>query len=463
MKAQGWGVRVLLAGVFLCAGDLWADAPDGKSFSVAISTHKTDRRIKPLHGVNGGPKTYNFTMDTANYFREAGIPFARLHDVEYPLGSGEFVDIHCVFPDFGADPDDPASYNFTCTDAYIQAIVDTGCEVFYRLGESIDHGPIKKHVRPPKDFEKWARICEGIVRHYNEGWAQGFHHHIRYWEIWNEPENPPMWTGSKEEFFKLYSMTANRLKKRFPDLKIGGYASCGFYAVTRPKSDDFHRSFVSYFDQFLDYVSAPATKAPLDFFSWHIYNDNPREVVEHADYVAATLKKKGFAHTESCLNEWNYGGHGFEQMRQIGAACYVGGVLCDLQRAPVDSAMYYDAQPRQHYGGLFQYSTTPSKAYYPMKAFGVLYRLGYEAVSSCESQQTHFCAASDGRDIAAVLCNNDSQPVELSVRIDDLEPGKKIECYLLDAAHDLQKTCEYDARSFTVSLKGTTLILLQSK
>ena len=455
---------LFLAGAGLCAGILRADAPGGKTVGVSIGAQKTERRIKPLHGVNSGPKTYNFMLDTSAYFREAGFPFARLHDVEYPLGSGAFVDIHCVFPDFGADPDDPASYRFTHTDAYIQAIVDTGCEAFYRLGESIDHGPLKTYVRPPQDFEKWARICEGIVRHYNEGWANGYRHRIRYWEIWNEPENGPMWTGTKEEYFKLYSVTANRLKRRFPELKVGGYAGCGFYAVTRKESDAFHQSLLAYFTQFLDYVSAPETKAPLDFFSWHIYNDNPQEVVEHANYVTGVLKQKGFAHAENILNEWNYGGHSFDQMRQIGAACYVGGVLCALQRSPVDAAMYYDAQPRQEYGSLFRQGTvTPSKVYYSMKAFGALYRLGYEAVSSCEDGRVGLCTASNGDNVAAILCNSSVSDLELSVDIVGLESGKRIECSVLDESRDLQKTCEYTAPVFNVRLGGNTLILLQSK
>ena len=464
MIGTRWMTVFLAAGVLVSAGHAAAGPSDNGRSLVVVTAHKTDRRIKPLHGVNGGPKTYNFSFDTSKYFKEAGIPFARLHDVEYPLGSGEFVDIHCVFPNFDADPADPASYDFTCTDAYIQAIIDTGCEVFYRLGESIDHGTIKKYIRPPKDDEKWARICEGVVRHYNEGWANGFHHHIRYWEIWNEPENPPMWTGTREDFFRLYSVTANRLKKRFPDIKVGGYASCGFYALTRPKSDAFHQSFVPYFADFLDYISAPATKAPLDFFSWHIYNDDPAEVVRHADYVAKTLKAKGFAHTESCLDEWNYGGHGFDGMRQIGAACYVGSVLCDLQRAPVDAAMYYDAQPRQRYGGLFQLcTTTPSKTYYSMKAFGVLYQLRSEAGISCADGRVRVCAASDGRNVAAILCNGGTDAVSLAVRIDGCEAGKKIDCCLLDAAHDLQKVGEYAAPCFDIDLAGTSLILLQSR
>ena len=76
--------------------------------------------IRPLHGVNSGPMTKVFTYDARPLFIEAGIPFARLHDVEYPYGSGEFVDIPCIFKDFDADETCPESYNFGLTDEYIR-------------------------------------------------------------------------------------------------------------------------------------------------------------------------------------------------------------------------------------------------------------------------------------------------------------------------------------------------------
>ncbi|MDY3070829.1 MAG: hypothetical protein SOW68_00980, partial [Eubacteriales bacterium] len=145
--------------------------------------------VRPLHGVNNGPKTVCFTCDTSALFREAGIPFCRLHDTEYPFGSGAFVDIPCIFRDFDADPDDPASYDFSQTDLYIQAILDVGAKPIYRLGVSIEHTPVKRFIYAPKDPEKWAAVCEHIVRHYNEGWKDGMHAGIEYWEIWNEPES----------------------------------------------------------------------------------------------------------------------------------------------------------------------------------------------------------------------------------------------------------------------------------
>ena len=139
--------------------------------SINVDFSKVCGRIKPMHGVNSGPRTKVFTYNASKLFTDIGIPMCRLHDVEYPYGSGEFVDIHCIFKNFDADENDPASYDFGLTDKYIEAIRDVGADVMYRLGESIEHAPVKRYIHPPKDYAKWARICEHIIRHYNEGWA----------------------------------------------------------------------------------------------------------------------------------------------------------------------------------------------------------------------------------------------------------------------------------------------------
>ena len=192
-------------------------------------------KIKPMHAVGGGPKSGSpLSVDASEIFREIGTPSCRLHDVEYPYGANQYVDIHCVFPNFDADEDDEHNYNFAATDDYIRAIVDVGSEVFYRLGESIDHFSEKLYVRMPKDVHKWARICEHIIRHYNEGWASGFYLGIKHWEIWNEPEGRSMWRGTYSEFYEMYSVTAKHLKECFPHLMIGGYACVGVYSEIRP-------------------------------------------------------------------------------------------------------------------------------------------------------------------------------------------------------------------------------------
>ena len=413
----------------------------------SVCFDKPVRPMKPVHGVNNGPKTRLFSIDMSKYFVEAGIPYARLHDTEYPYGSGHFVDIPCIFPDFSADPDDPGSYDFVLTDQYLQAIVNTGTKVFYRLGVSIEHASKKYNIFPPKDNERWARICAGIIRHYNEGWADGCYYGIRYWEIWNEPENPPMWQGTRDEYFRLYVTTANYLKNRFPDIKVGGYAGCGFYALNRPNPTEFYQSFITYFTDFLDYVSAPETRAPLDFYSWHLYTDSVAEMVGHAEYVRKTLDQHGFAATESIINEWNYvkAGPGlFERMTGMEAASFVSGVLSALQQTSVDMGNYYDAQPNMRYCGIFNY-VGPNKPYYAFKAFNSLFRLKNEVYTACDRKNTWLCAASSATEAAVVLtsCKGKQENILLEMCGLTGDSGVEAEFYVLDETCNLElQRCE---------------------
>ena len=425
---------------------------------ITINHNPNGRPIRPLNGVNGGPVSHNFRHDAKSLFAEAHIPYCRLHDIEGTLGGGKFVDVRNIFPLWELDENDPGSYDFTFTDEYLRCIDECGAKPFYRLGETIDHGYLKAHVRPPKDAAKWARICANIVRHYNEGWANGFRYGIEYWEIWNEPENPPMWTGTQAEFFALYRETANLLKREFPYIKVGGYASCGVYAAFKENADDFYRSFLQWIDDFLSYLKKPETAAPLDFFSWHIYSSSPEEVCAHARYCRKKLDDAGFRDSESILDEWNWAGENmFEKMRDMTGASFAADVMCRLQLTDdADVACYYDAQPEQLYGGLFfRYTDRPSRTYYALKAFGQLLTLGAQAAVTAETDLA-VAGATDGGCRRAVVANYNKE--DRLVRF-SFPGAEKIRLYLLDERHDLSLIAEASCNEIiTGSAKNTVLL-----
>ena len=156
---------------------------------ITVDFNNITGKIKPMHGV-GQPPIWGLDFDMFRYLTEAGIPYSRLHDVGGMLGGGVFVDIPNLFPDFDADETNPENYTFEFTDKLITALMEAKCEPFFRLGVTIEnYWDVRTYrVKPPKDFDKWARICEHVIRHYRQGWANGFNYDIKYWEIWNEPE-----------------------------------------------------------------------------------------------------------------------------------------------------------------------------------------------------------------------------------------------------------------------------------
>ena len=402
---------------------------------ICVDFRKTAGKVKPMHAVNNGPAAGN-----ALAYAAAGIPYARTHDSSFYTGyGGEFsVDVHRIFRNFDADENDPSSYNFAPTDQYLKTIVEAGTKIYYRLGASIEHG-YKFGTYPPKDFAKWARICEHIICHYTEGWANGFTYEIDYWEIWNEPDNikpdgtNPCWQGTDEAFIDFFCVALAHLKTCFPHLKIGGPAFVHEKSNMGPLL-----------------TALKSRKLPLDFLSYHGYASDPHEYPVKAERVRARLDALGFTRTELHLNEWNYvkGWTGEEwayskrMEKGLKGASFIAATMGLMQYAPVDMLMYYDARPSGMNGMFHTDTLEPLKGYYPFKAFHALYTLGdcVPVLSTCRDACA--CAATNGKAHAVLLTyySDDDTAAEKEVRIDLSGLGrtpKTIELYLLDGSHDL--------------------------
>ena len=416
------------------------------SFSVSVDFSSRKGAIRPLHGVNNGPKTTGFYRDASKLFREAGIPLCRLHDTEYPFGSGAFVDIPCIFRDFDADVNDPASYDFSQTDKYIQAILDVGAKPLYRLGVSIEHTPVKRNIYAPKDPAKWASICEHIIRHYNEGWKDGMNAGIEYWEIWNEPESGSMWIGSREQYYELYAVTAPLLKASFPNIKIGAYGSCGFYYLTRVNAENVDtpagknwKMFVDYAEDFL--AMCAEKSLPLDFFSWHLYGHDPEEYRTHAKYVREMLDRHGFDKAESVLDEWNLcddkTGYAFDDMGAPRGAAFAGSVMTVMQDTAVDAATYYDSQPIMPFCGIFRLtSLTPTCQFYPLKYWNQLYHDGAETVQvETDVPGLYITAIGTGKRSLLLLSHYNASDCNFRISFKGLEKFCSYKICGVDAAH----------------------------
>lgn len=422
---------------------------------VQVDCGKVIGRIRPLHGGNCGPLQSGGLIDLSDYFREVRIPHTRLHDCHWP--NPDVVDIHTIFPDFGADPAQAGSYRFSRTDEYVQSIVAVGSQIVYRLGESIEHTPTKYYVHPPADYEKWAAVCIGIIRHYNEGWAKGFRHDIRYWEIWNEPENrPAMWTGSDEQYLKLYEVTAKAIKERFPALKLGG-PSLGY--TGRVVDGRFEPS--AFLVKFLEHCRERGL--PLDFLSWHLYTNDPAECMVRAKGLREVLDRHGFGKAELHFNEWNYlpdndwspmglRGQGvkrerfYERMGGPEGAAFAACVLMNLQDSPVDVANYFKADT----GGfsLFTPHGAPYKVFHAFKAFGMLLDTPVRVETrGGEPGRLVVCAGmNEGKSEVGVLVSNYGSPDKrIQLRIAHLpwEGAAVCRVYVVDDAHDLAMTREF--------------------
>ncbi len=391
-------------------------------------------RVKPMHAI-GQPPFYCENFSLFSYLQEAHIPFSRLHDVGNWLGGGLYVDIPNLFRDFDADPLDPKAYDFAFTDRLIEQLVAAGVSPIFRLGVSIENSHVLRAYRifPPRDPYKWARICEGVVRHYNQGFANGYHLGIRYWEIWNEPDDcfvpseSPTWQGSPSDYYRLYEITAKHLRAVFGDtIRIGGYGSCGFYAADG--LSDFTnlgllptnrmQFFLYFLDGFLRHVRA--TDSPFDFFSWHTYA-NTETACRHADACRAILNSYGFSSVETFLDEWNTCFDIRARSSSDAAAQALSMMLAMQNRSPA-MLCYYDARiGPSGYGGMFNPDTwEPYKTYYAFRAFGEAYHMGQQAALSLTGgavRDIYAMGAVDASGCHGLLLFANPSPRPISVQI----------------------------------------------
>ena len=267
------------------------DASSSTSSSSSLSS-SSNTSYMLQHGVNRAPRCETGTW-IGSALRELGVTLVRTHDQRA-------LDWWVIFPDPAADPENPASYNFTLGDALFQDILDAGLEPYMRLGTSWPPGP-------PTPVPTWslcpnatlfARVSVHIVQHYNDGaWAGGFAgKHARFWEIWNEPDgtSPLMWCGTPQQFYSLFNATVYALKAYDPTLVVGGPG------VAHVSSQDYSYGLLGYI---------VAAHTPIDFFSWHSYSLDATHPESHLkpglDGVRAYLDQIGLAHVAQHNSEWN--------------------------------------------------------------------------------------------------------------------------------------------------------------
>ena len=115
----------------------------------------------------------------------------------------------------------------------------------------------KGNITPPKDYEAWAKLCSDLVIHLINRY--GFKEvNTWYFEVWNEA-NVNFWTGTFQEYCKLYEYTVKAIKKIDASLKVGGPAAPNH-------SKDGYQNLI---DEFLTYCEE--RNLPVDFVSPHPY------------------------------------------------------------------------------------------------------------------------------------------------------------------------------------------------
>jgi xylan 1,4-beta-xylosidase len=182
---------------------------------------------------------------------------------------------------------DELLYSFFNADQIVDFLVSIGMRPFVELSfmpmalasgsKTVFH--YRGNVTPPTDYRQWGTLIHTLVAHWVERYGI---QEVAEWffEVWNEPNLRAFWTGTQNDYFKLYRVTADAIKKVDPSLKVGGPATARD----------------GWIDEFLEFCQAG--RIPLDFVSTHHY---PTDALGHEDDDTETQLANS---QRGALREW---------------------------------------------------------------------------------------------------------------------------------------------------------------
>ncbi|WP_235518703.1 xylan 1,4-beta-xylosidase [Cellulomonas sp. Leaf334] len=179
-------------------------------------------------------------------------------------------------------------HDFTGVDATYDALLALGLRPVVELSYMprdlasdpdvtvFDYGAI---VSPPKDWDRWAALVTDLVGHLVQRYGLDEVRDRWSFEVWNEPNLEVFWSGTRDEFWRLYDVTVNAVREVDDQLVVGGPSTAA----------------AGWVDGLLEHVASSG--APVDFVSTHTYGNAPLD-------VRATLARHGREDAQIWWTEW---------------------------------------------------------------------------------------------------------------------------------------------------------------
>lgn len=285
--------------------------------------------MRKLHGTSGIPAPAPGTEDLPDIldvWKASNVTLVRSYDWVSRLDTVD--NPTSLFPDWSADPSDPASYNFAATDTWVRQTRSLGADILFTIASEI---PGNK--KPVDDLDKYGQVVEHIVRHYACGWGDGFDKAVTHWEFGDQPDFGTLhFSGTPDQFYAMYAAAARAVKRVDAELKVGG--PC----IAFPLNEGPFR------EGLLDYIKQESV--PFDFLSWMWYGDNSRDPMDFrriASDVRAIADKHGFRDVELLVSYWSMTGIPTAKFEDADNAAFIAAGAIYMQDSAVDKAIFFRA------------------------------------------------------------------------------------------------------------------------
>jgi len=150
--------------------------------------------------------------------------------------------------------------SFSNADSIFDFLLGIGMKPFVELSfmpealasgkETIFH--YRGNITPPRNPDEWKSLVRDLAKNLISRYGRA---ETKEWffEVWNEPNLPEFWKGSKKDYFSFYRHTATALKETDPELPVGGPATA---------RNEWIPDIIEFCEK---------NRVPLDFISTHHY------------------------------------------------------------------------------------------------------------------------------------------------------------------------------------------------
>jgi xylan 1,4-beta-xylosidase len=181
-------------------------------------------------------------------------------------------------------------YNFDRIDAIYDQLLDMGLRPIVELSfmpAALARDP-EQHVftyrgiiSPPAHWEEWREFVASLATHLVQ--RNGIDE-VAQWafEVWNEPNLEVFWSGTQEEYLRLYDESVRAIKSVDPRLRVGGPSTA---------AGEWVESLVAH---------SVRDGIPIDFVSTHTYGNLPLD-------ARALVHRSGLDRVPIWWTEWGVG------------------------------------------------------------------------------------------------------------------------------------------------------------
>jgi xylan 1,4-beta-xylosidase len=277
--------------------------------------------------------------------------------------------------------------SFFNTDQIFDFLLSIGMKPFVELSfmpEALASGgktvfKYRGNITPPRDYRQWAAFINRLVSHWVARYGAG---EVGRWffEVWNEPNLKAFWTGSREDYFKLYRYTADAIKSVDASLQVGGPATA---------RDEWIAEFLDFCER---------RDVPVDFVTTHHYPTDAlwNETTDTEEQLCGTRRsilrqwaqdtRRRAGARPLYYTEWNTSSNPRDHLHdEPYAAAFVTKTLMEVSDivdgysfwtfSDIFEENYFPSEPFHGGFGLLTLHGIPKPAY---RAFQLLHGLGHE-------------------------------------------------------------------------------------